>query len=87
MTDPVTLGYGNNKWLFDANTEMITLSNSKSAYAPMPSIALPMLESANCGANAPSAIEPTVATPMPARTLLIVFEVLILTMLDYNVRY
>ena len=31
MTDPVTLGYGNNKWLFDANTEMITLSNSKSA--------------------------------------------------------
>ena len=31
MTDPVTLGYGCNKWLFDANTEMITLSNSKSA--------------------------------------------------------
>ena len=31
MKAPVTLGYGNNKWLFDANTEMITLSNSKSA--------------------------------------------------------
>jgi hypothetical protein len=35
MTEPVLLGYGNNKWLKDANTKMVTLYQSVEQSAPI----------------------------------------------------